>query len=305
MIEGMLAEGLIFGIMVLGVFTTYRVLNFCDMTVDGSFPMGGAVMAVLLLKGVNPMLALAVAAAAGILAGLVTTFICTKFHIPDLLAGILMMTMLYSVNLRIMGCANISLYGMNTVFSSGIAASLADKIGEEWCIVVVMVLFALFIKCVLDLFFHTDMGLTMGALGSNEQMVISQGVNPVILRGIGICLGNAFAALSGAFYAMYQGFADVGSGSGVVVSGLASLMLGEFILKSNKIGVQTLRVLIGSIIYRALMYLARNYGFVIGMRADDLKLISGLLIILCLALSRTNLGSLAKSKLKSAKGRQK
>ena len=168
-----------------------------------------------------------------------------------------------------------------------------------------MVLFALFIKCVLDLFFHTDMGLTMGALGSNEQMVISQGVNPVILRGIGICLGNAFATLSGAFYAMYQGFADVGSGSGVVVSGLASLMLGEFILKSNKIGVQTLRVLIGSIIYRALMYLARNYGFVIGMRADDLKLISGLLIILCLALSRTNLGSLAKSKLKSAKGRQK
>jgi len=292
MIEGMLIEGLIFGIMVLGVFSTYRVLNFCDMTVDGSFPLGASVMAVLLVNHVNPVLAIIAVILAGLLAGLCTTFIYTKFKIPDLLAGILMMTMLYSVNLRIMGKANISLYDVDTIFTG----SLASFFPDEWGIVLIAAIFAFVIKAALDLFYHTDMGLTMGALGSNEQMVISQGVNPTTLRGIGICMGNAFAALSGALYAMYQGFSDVGSGSGVVVSGLASLMLGEFIIKSNKIGLQTLRVLIGSIIYRSLMYLARNYGWAVGMNADDLKLITGILIILCLALSRTNIKKFAKRK---------
>ncbi len=292
MIEGMLIEGLIFGIMVLGVFSTYRVLNFCDMTVDGSFPLGASVMAVLLVNHVNPVLAIIAVILAGLLAGLCTTFIYTKFKIPDLLAGILMMTMLYSVNLRIMGKANISLYDVDTIFTG----SLASFFPDEWGIVLIAAIFAFVIKASLDLFYHTDMGLTMGALGSNEQMVISQGVNPTTLRGIGICMGNAFAALSGALYAMYQGFSDVGSGSGVVVSGLASLMLGEFIIKSNKIGLQTLRVLIGSIIYRALMYIARNYGWAVGMNADDLKLITGILIILCLALSRTNIKKFAKRK---------
>ena len=292
MIEGMLIEGLIFGIMVLGVFSTYRVLNFCDMTVDGSFPLGASVMAVLLVNHVNPVLAIIAVILAGLLAGLCTTFIYTKFKIPDLLAGILMMTMLYSVNLRIMGKANISLYDVDTIFTG----SLASFFPDEWGIVLIAAIFAFVIKAALDLFYHTDMGLTMGALGSNEQMVISQGVNPTTLRGIGICMGNAFASLSGALYAMYQGFSDVGSGSGVVVSGLASLMLGEFIIKSNKIGLQTLRVLIGSIIYRALMYIARNYGWAVGMNADDLKLITGILIILCLALSRTNIKKFAKRK---------
>ena len=292
MIEGMLIEGLIFGIMVLGVFSTYRVLNFCDMTVDGSFPLGASVMAVLLVNHVNPVLAIIAVILAGLLAGLCTTFIYTKFKIPDLLAGILMMTMLYSVNLRIMGKANISLYDVDTIFTG----SLASFFPDEWGIVLIAAIFAFVIKASLDLFYHTDMGLTMGALGSNEQMVISQGVNPTTLRGIGICMGNAFASLSGALYAMYQGFSDVGSGSGVVVSGLASLMLGEFIIKSNKIGLQTLRVLIGSIIYRSLMYLARNYGWAVGMNADDLKLITGILIILCLALSRANIKKFAKRK---------
>ena len=293
MIEGMLTEGLVFGIMVLGVFSTFRVLNFCDMTVDGSFPLGGAVAAMLLLKGANPALTLTAVFASGVIAGLVTTFIYTKFKIPDLLAGILTMTMLYSVNLRIMGRANVSLLDVPTMFSGRLALSLPG----DWGGVVAILIFAVIIKAALDLFYHTDMGLTMGALGSNPQMVISQGVNPTILRGIGICMANGFAALSGAFYAMYQGFADVGSGSGVVVSGLASLMLGEFIIKSNKIGFQTLRVILGSVVYRALMYLARNYGYAVGMQTDDLKLITGILIILCLALSRADIKKFAKQHL--------
>lgn len=285
MAQGILIEGLIYGIMVLGVFATFRVLNFCDMTVDGSFPMGACVLAACIVKGISPSLALIIATLSGILAGLVTTIIYTKFKIPDLLSGILTMTMLYSINLRIMDAPTLDLLGYDTAFTKGFAANIPD----EWGIVITVVIFVVFIKLLLDVFYHTDMGLTMGALGSNAQMVISQGVNPDILRGIGVCLGNSLAALSGALWAMYQGFAAVGSGTGVVVSGLASLMLGEFVLKSNKIILQTFRVLIGSIIYRALMYLGRNYGYLIGMKSDDINLLTGILIILCLLISHVDI----------------
>ena len=138
----------------------------------------------------------------------------------------------------------------------------------------------------------------MGALGSNPQMVTSQGVNIQFMRGVGICMGNAMAALAGAFNAMYAGFADVGSGTGVVVSGLASLMLGEFILRTNKISLQLFRVLLGSVIYRALMYFARRYGYVIGMNSNDLRLLTGLLIILCLIISNYDIVGFFKKHLK-------
>lgn len=285
MIETILIEGLIYGIMVLGLFISYRTLNFCDMTVDGAFPMGGCILAACLLHGLPPFIALILAFAGGCLAGLCTTFLYTKLRIPDLLAGILMMTMLYSVNLRIMSNrANVSFLRIQTLFSR-IQDFFAEKFPSlpgDTGILIFLIVFIVIFKAVLDLFFHTDLGLTMGALGSNEQMIISQGVNPQIVRGIGVCVGDGLAALSGAFTAMYNGFADVGSGTGVIVSGLASLMLGEFIIRSNKIQYQTLRVLIGSIIYRALMLLARRYGHYIHLTANDLKLITGLLIIICL-----------------------
>ena len=288
MISSILIEGLIYGIMVLGVFVTFRVLNFCDMTVDGSFPMGGCILAACLVHGMSPAAALLVAFAGGLAAGMCTTLIYTKLRIPDLLAGILMMTMLYSVNLRIMSNrANVSFLKVNTTFSS-ITSWMENSfpaVSPEWGILAFLAVFVIVLKGLLDLFFHTDLGLTMGALGANEQMVVSQGVNPQILRALGICFGNGLSALAGAYAAMYNGFADVGSGTGVIVSGLASLMLGEFILRSNKIGLQTLRVLIGSVIYRALMFAGRSYGYKIGLTSNDLKLITGLLIILCLIIS--------------------
>ncbi len=292
MFQSILIEGLIYGIMVLGVFMTFRVLNFCDMTVDGSFPLGGCVLAACLTHGVAPALAILIAFAAGLLAGLVTTLIYTNLRIPDLLAGILVMTMLYSINLRIMSDhANVSFLKIPTIFSSltNFVKSTGTSIPSDWAIVLYLVIFVVIIKGLLDLFFNTDLGLTMGALGSNPQMVISQGVDPRVVRGIGICLGNGMASLAGAFAAMYNGFADVGSGTGVVVSGLASLMLGEFLLRSNKIGLQTLRVLLGSILYRALMFFGRRYGYRIGLTSNDLKLITGLLIILCLIISNKNI----------------
>ncbi|MCR5319035.1 MAG: ABC transporter permease [Treponema sp.] len=282
-------EGLIYGIMVLGVFMSYRVTNFCDMTVDGAFPMGGCILAACLLLGLNPFLALCLAFLGGVLAGLCTTVIYTKLKIPDLLAGILMMTMLYSVNLRIMkNTANVSFLKIATPFSriTSFCESHFPSLPAEVGVCIFLVVFVIALKWVMDIFYHTDLGLTMGALGANEQMIISQGVNPQVVRGIGVCVGDGLAALSGAFAAMYNGFADVGSGTGVIVSGLASLMLGEFIIRSNKIGMQTLRVLIGSVIYRGIMYFGRSYGFVIGLTSNDLKLITGLLIIICLIISK-------------------
>ena len=279
--------------MVLGVFSTFRVLNFCDMTVDGSFPMGACVLAACLVSGVPIPIAMLIAFAAGMIAGLVTTAIYTKLHIPDLLAGILTMTMLYSINLRIMSNrANVSFLRISTLFSSIIDKmyDIAPDIDPNWGIVVFLLVFVFILKSLLDLFFHTDMGLTMGALGANPQLVISQGVNPNTLRTIGICFGNGLAALAGSFAAMYNGFADVGMGTGTIVSGLASLMLGEFVLRSNKISMQTLRVLIGSCIYRALMILARTYGHHINLTPNDLKLVTGILIIICLIITKLKIG---------------
>lgn len=288
MIETLLIEGLIYGIMVLGLFISYRTLNFCDMTVDGAFPMGGCILAACFLHGIPPFFALLIAFLGGCAAGFFTTLLYTKLRIPDLLSGILMMTMLYSINLRIMSNrANVSFLRIETLFSK-ISAFFENKfpsLPSETGILIFLLIFIVVFKLLLDTSFHTDLGLTMGALGSNEQMIISQGVNPQIVRGIGVCVGDGLAALSGAFAAMYNGFADVGSGTGVIVSGLASLMLGEFIIRSNKIGLQTLRVLIGSIIYRALMLLARRYGHFIHLTANDLKLITGLLIIVCLIIA--------------------
>lgn len=295
MISSILIEGLIYGIMVLGVFSTFRVLNFCDMTVDGSFPLGACVLAACLSHGMPPVPAIILAFLAGLAAGLITSAVYTKLKIPDLLAGILTMTMLYSVNLRIMSNkANISFLKIETLFSRiydrsyDLFYSLGINLDVEWGLVIFLIVFIIIFKLLMDLYYHTDLGLTMGALGSNPQLIISQGVNPNVIRTIGICFGNGLAALAGSFAAMYNGFADVGMGTGVVVSGLASLMLGEFIIKSNRIGLQTLRVFIGSIVYRALMILARSYGYKIHITPNDLKLVTGILIIICLIISKTD-----------------
>ncbi len=306
MIETILIEGLIYGIMVLGLFISYRTLNFCDMTVDGAFPMGGCILAACLTAGLPPSLGILLAFIGGCIAGFCTTMLYTKLRIPDLLAGILMMTMLYSINLRIMSNrANISFLRLETTFSrlSTYFEENFPALPSETGILLFLIVFIIIFKAVLDLFFHTDLGLTMGALGVNQQMIISQGVNPQIVRGIGVCFGDGLAALSGSLAAMYNGFADVGSGTGVIVSGLASLMLGEFIIRSNKIGWQTLRVLLGSIIYRALMLIARRYGHYIHLTANDLKFITGLLIVISLIVAnfkgKTNLSQHLKRPAKS------
>ena len=285
MLEGILTEGFVYSILVLGVFISFRILNFADLTVDGSFPLGSTVMVVTLLKGFPTPLCFILAFAAGCAAGFVTSMIHTRLKAPDLLSGILTMTMIYSINLRIMNNrANISLLRFNTIFNR--IGEWTKVLGGAWGVVIFCLIVTLMLKLALDVFFHTDFGLSMGALGSNPQLVISQGMNPDVIKTYGISLSNGLASLAGAFAALYQGFADVGMGTGIIVLGLASLMLGELIIRSNKIELQTLRVLIGSILYRALMYFARDYGYHIHMTPNDFKLITGLLIIFCIILSR-------------------
>ncbi len=285
MIEGIFVEGLIYGIMALGVFFTFRILDFPDLTVDGSFPLGGVIMAMAVKSGMNLGFALTLAFSGGILAGVVTAEIHNRLRVPHLLAGILTMTMLYSINIRILaGRANLPLLRVETLITK-VEAMAEGILSPEIAVLIFCILVVLIIKGLLDLFFLTDMGLTFGALGNNEQMVITQGVNPATLKIIGVGLSNGLVALSGAFACQYQGFADVNMGQGIVIAGLASVMLGEFILKSNKISVLTLRVVLGAILYKAIMYMGRYYGYYIHMTPGDLKLISGILIIASLILT--------------------
>ncbi len=285
MIEGIFVEGLIYSIMALGVFFTFRILDFPDLTVDGSFPMGAVIMAVCITNKVSIPTGLVLSFSGGVLAGLTTATIHNRLKVPHLLAGILTMTMLYSINIRILsGKANLPLLKVNTLFTM-ISEKANGLIPEEYAFLIAFILIVLMIKVALDLFFHTDMGLTFGALGNNQQMVITQGVNPATMKLIGVGLSNGMVALSGAFAAQYQGFADINLGQGIVISGLASVMLGEFILKSTRISVLTLRVILGAILFKAIMYLGRYYGYYINMTPNDLKLITGILIIASLMIT--------------------
>ena len=288
MIEAILVEGLIYGIMVLGVFITFRVLDFPDLTVDGSFPLGAALMVQCILLGTNIWLALLVAFIGGILAGVTTALIHNHLKVPNLLAGILTMTMLYSINIRILGNrANVPVLKQETILSK-VSGMFSGSLPDEYVLLVFFVIVVGIIKVLVDLFFRTDLGMTMGAMGNNEQMVISQGVNPKTLKTIGVGLSNGLVAVSGAFAAQYLGFADVGLGQGIIISGLASVMIGEFlVMKSNRIGVLTLCAISGSILFHGVMYLGRYYGYIINMTPNDLNLIKGLLIIVLLVVTQS------------------
>jgi putative tryptophan/tyrosine transport system permease protein len=286
MIEGILIDGLIFAVMALGVFITFRVLNFPDLTVDGSFATGAAVAAMCITKGVGIFPGLLLAFASGAAAGAVTAIIHNRLKVPNLLAGILTMTMLYSINIRILGGrANVALLRVDTIITNVI--KIGGSLPREWTLLIFMILFTGTIKILLDIFFHTDMGVTLGAMGDNEQMVISQGVNPKTMKILGVGLSNGLVALSGAMLAQYQGFADANLGVGMVVQGLAAVMLGEFLFRSNKIGMLTIQVILGAILYKALMFFGRYYGYYINLTPSDLKLLTGVLVIVSLVIAKT------------------
>ena len=289
MIQGILLEGFIYGIMTLGVFVTFRILNFPDLTVDGSFPLGAAIMAAMLVNGSSPVLALFIAFLGGLGAGAITAVIHNKLKVPNLLAGILTMTMLYSVNIRVLGNrANVALIRVETMLSR-VHVMFPDSFTDEQTMLIFFAFSVVVAVLLLSVFFRTDMGLTMGAMGNNAQMVITQGVNPEYLKIIGVGISNGLVAVSGAFAAQYLGFADVNMGQGIIVAGLASVMIGEFFVKSNRISVLLSRAILGSIIFRGIMFLGRYYGYYVNLTPNDLKLITGLLIIASLAVTQFKL----------------
>ena len=260
--------GLIFSILSLGVYISFRVLNVPDLTVDGSFATGCAVCAIMTIAG-HPYLGLLLAFVAGGLCGMVTAFLQTKMHMQPLLAGILTMVALYSINLRIMsGAPNISLFSTNTLFT---------LIDSE---LLILLIFSLVIGFILFGFFKTNLGLMLRATGDNEVMVRSSSINVDRMKFIGMALSNGIVALSGALLAQYQNFADITSGTGMMVLGLAGIIIGEAILRKRTIGFGIASAIIGACIYRLLYQFALQFG----IPATDMNLMSAILVAITISL---------------------
>lgn len=271
-----LAQSLILAFVVLGIMIPFRMLNFPDLTSEGAFPLGGCVCGVLLAAGVSPLAAIVVAFAAGFAAGCCTAFIHLRFRIHTLLAGILMMTMLYSINLRIMGKSNLSVFGSPTVFDwvpfvrPGFPASK----------IVVAGLVALIVFLALYMFFRTEKGTAVRAVGANPDMAEAQGINVWAATIGGVGLASAFSASSGALMVQSQGFADVNMGLGILINGLAALMIGEAVVGKQTVWRQLLAPFAGAIIYYQLV----SFCLAAGMPPPDLKLATGLFVLAMLAL---------------------
>jgi putative tryptophan/tyrosine transport system permease protein len=274
---GAIEIGLIFGLVALGVLISFRIINFPDLTVDGSFPLGAAVAATLIVNGADPFVATAVAMVAGGLAGAVTAWLNVHLRIMQLLASILVMIALYSINLRIMGKPNVALINEPTVFTA-LAIDTVPAFVSQVVIVFVVVVGA---KLLLDLYFASETGLAMRATGSNPRMSRAQGISTDRLTLVGLALSNALVALAGALFAQSQGGADISMGVGTIVIGLAAVIIGETLIPARNLVITTLAVIIGAVLYRFFIALALNTEFM-GLKAQDLNLVTAVLVALAL-----------------------
>lgn len=289
-VTGALEQGFIFGLMALGVYLTFRVLDFPDLTVDGSLTLGAAMSAAIIASGGNPFFSVVIAVLAGMVAGAFTGIISTKLRILNLLAGILTMIALYSINIRIMGSPNLTLLNRPNVYqvfeTVGIPPSTVPMA------VGILVLMA--VTSVLNWFLHTNFGLALRATGDNPEMVTAQGVNTHITIIAGLALSNGMVALSGALLAQSQGSADVGMGVGTIIAGLASVIIGEAFLGQRSVVASTLGVILGSVVYRLAIAAALNFRFgALSLEPSDLNLITAVLVIVALTFPqvRSRLGS--------------
>lgn len=284
---GAIEIGLVFALVALGVYITFRVLDFPDLTVDGSLPLGAAVAAAMIAGGVNPVLATAAAIVAGCLAGTVTAWLNIRFAILHLLAGILTMTALFSINLRVMGRPNIPLMNQPTVIDlfawlNPFIASLALP-GRQTLRVLALLIIVIVISALLARFLKTEFGLAMRATGANPRMARAQGIRTDMHIYVGVAISNGLVALAGALFAQTAGFADVSIGTGTIIAGLAAVILGETIFRSRSVVVAVFSCLIGAIAYRLAIALALNAGW-LGLRASDLNLVTAVLVGIALML---------------------
>ncbi|MRX71842.1 ABC transporter permease [Bacillus lacus] len=295
-IFGAFESGIIYAIMALGVYLSFRILDFPDLTVDGSFVTGAAVAAILIVNGTNPFAATMIALVAGFAAGCLTGLIHTAGKVNALLSGILMMIALYSINLRIMGKSNVPLLNTDTAltavsgffeatgidaFFNGIlgAVGLSGSLPSTWGILIFMILVTFVIKFLTDAFLKTETGLAIRATGDNKRMIRSFSSNTNIMIILGLGLSNAMVAFSGALIAQQGGFADVGMGIGMIIIGLASVIIGEALFGTKTIARTTLAVIGGAIIYRIVVSMALRVEF---LKPGDMKLITAVIVILAL-----------------------
>lgn len=267
-LTGAVELGLLYALMALGVYITFRILDFPDLTVDGSFTTGGAIAAIMISNGYSPWLSTLAALLGGLVAGAITGLLHTKGKINGLLSGILMMIALYSINMRIMGRPNISLLGADTIFNSIGAIPL-------------MVIIVVITKLLLDAFLKTDLGLALRATGDNPRMIGSFGTNTDNTKIIGVSLSNGMVALSGAVVAQQSGFADISMGIGMIVIGLASVIIGEAIFGSMNVFRATIAAVLGSVVYRIVVAFALRVEW---LKASDLKLITAIIVVVALVL---------------------
>jgi putative tryptophan/tyrosine transport system permease protein len=274
---GALETGLAFALVALGSYLTFSVLDFPDLTVEGSFPLGAAVTAKLMVSGVEPWSATLAGAVAGCLAGLATAFLNLKLRIMNILAGILTAIALYSVNLRIMAGPNVGLLNVETVYSFG------EKLGVPSLYVplIVLAIVVLLAKTLVDLFLATGFGLSMRAAGANPRMAKANGINVSLMIAVGLAIANGLTALSGALFAQMLGAADVSMGIGVIVIALAAVIGGTAVMPSRLVPMLTLACVVGSVVYRVAIALALNTDF-IGLSASDVNLITAILVAIAL-----------------------
>jgi putative ABC transport system permease protein len=277
--QGAVSQGVLWGIMTLGLYITFKILDFADMTVDGSFALGGAISAVSIAKlGVDPYASLLIAFTAGSVAGLVTGILHTKLKIPGILAGILTMIALYSINIRIMGKANTPLLGLSTMLTP-----LENLLGFEKTLgsLVIGTLFSSLIVIAMYWFFGTELGSVIRATGNNERMVRAQGVDTDSMKNVGLMISNGLVALSGAMVAQSQGYADVGMGTGTIVIGLASIIIGEVVFRRKlAFWYRLLAAVLGSVIYRVIIAVVLQ----LGLKSTDLKLLTAVIVALALGI---------------------
>lgn len=277
---GVLEEGLIYAIMALGVYITYRILDFPDLSVDGTFPLGGAVTATLITIGANPLLTLPISFLTGAFFGMLTGIIHVRFKVRDLLSGIIMMTALYSINLRIAGRSNVAIFSKETIFENSFLAKIPSGL-QPFLAVILSFLILVLVKLCLDLYLNTKSGYLLRAVGDNETLVTSLAKDKGTVKIIGLSIANGLVALAGCVYTQKSGFFEISTGTGTIVMGLASVIIGMKVFKNVSIFKKTTAVVIGSIIYKLCVSIAISFG----MTPSDLKLITAVLFLGILVIS--------------------
>lgn len=280
-ILGILQEGLVYAIMALGVYITYRILDFPDLSVDGTFPLGAAVTATLIIAGVNPVLTLFISFFIGAFAGMITGIIHVKLKVRDLLSGIIVMTALYSINLRIAGKANVPIFSKDTIFENSWLDKLVSDKFSDYIIVSILLFIVIVVKILLDLYLKTKSGYLLKAVGDNETLVTSLAINKGSIKILGLAIANALAALAGSVYCQMNGYFEISIGTGTIVIGLANVIIGINLFKKSKRIKPTTAVIVGSILYKACVAAAINSG----LTASDLKIVTSVLFLIILVAS--------------------